>query len=144
MVFLQSYVTTLGGRLGETENKRIIMLNFWFKKWSWSLRIIRSGCLWESSWNSIWLRNKMATFNGRWSLTRSGHYERVEWVYILSTLLGSFILTWTIHEVYCDLKMMNFSVDVLVYRPSAFPEKKKKKRKLPLRCGGHKHPSSPL
>ena len=47
-------------------------------------------------------------------------------MYILSTLLGSFILTWTIHEVYCHLKMMNFSVDVLVYRPSAFPEKKKK------------------
>ena len=70
----------------------------------------------------------MATFNGRWSLTRSGHYERVEWVYILSTLLGSFILTWTIHEVYCHLKMMNFSVDVLVYRPSAFPEKKKKRK----------------
>lgn len=65
-------------------------------------------------------------------------------MYILSTLLGSFILTWTIHEVYCHLKMMNFSVDVLVYRPSAFPEKKKKKRKLPLRCGGHEHPSSPL
>ena len=66
-------------------------------------------------------------------------------MYILSTLLGSFILTWTIHEVYCHLKMMNFSVDVLVYRPSAFPEKKKKKkRKLPPRCGGHEHPSSPL
>ena len=65
-------------------------------------------------------------------------------MYILSTLLGSFILTWKIHEVYCHLKMMNFSVDVLVYRPSAFPEKKKKKRKLPPRCGGHEHPSSPL
>ena len=47
---------------------------------------------------------------------------------ILSTLLGSFTLTWKIHEVYCHLKMMNFSVDVLVYRPSAFPEKKKKRK----------------
>ena len=54
---------------------------------------------------------------------------------ILSTLLGSFILTWTIHEVYCHLKMMNFSVDVLVYRPSAFPEKKKRKGSFPQGVG---------
>ena len=114
------------------------MLNIFsdnFKKWSWSLRIIRSGCLWESSWNSIWLGNKMATFKvvaygmEVVALMRSGHYERVEWVYILSTLLGSFILTWTIHEVYCHLKMMNFSVDVLVYHVLVLFQKKKKKEK---------------
>ena len=48
---------------------------------------------------------------------------------ILSTLLGSFILTWTIHEVYCHLKMMNFSVDVLVYHVLVLFQKKKKRRK---------------
>ena len=48
---------------------------------------------------------------------------------ILSTLLGSFILTWTIHEVYCHLKMMNFSVDVLVYHVLVLFQKKKEKEK---------------
>ena len=47
--------------------------------------------------------------------------------YILSTLLGSFILTWTIHEVYCHSKVMNFSEDVLVYHVLVLLQKKKRK-----------------
>ena len=42
---------------------------------------LSSGRLGESSWNSIWLRNKMVIYKvvayGRWLLTRSGRYERV-------------------------------------------------------------------
>ena len=48
---------------------------------------------------------------------------------ILSILLGSFILTWTIHEVYCHLKKMNFSVDMLVYHVLVLFQKKKEKEK---------------
>ena len=74
----------LGGRLPETENKRIC--NFWPKKWSrsvnewWSLtrQLLRqyltekqNGCL-----RSGRLR-KMVAYE-KWSLTRSGHYERVD------------------------------------------------------------------
>ena len=66
-------------------------------------------------------------------------------MYILSTLLGSFILTWTIHEGYCHFKMMNFSVDVLVYRPSAFPEKKKKEKEASPKVSGSRAPQfSPI
>ena len=66
-------------------------------------------------------------------------------MYILSTLLGSFILTWTIHEGYCHFKMMNFSVDVLVYRPSALPEKKKKEKEASPKVSGSRAPQfSPI
>lgn len=81
----------------------------------------------------------------KWLLTGGGHFREVVTMSELSecmlrTLLGSFILTWTIH---CHSKMMNFSVDVLVYHVLVLFQKKKK-RKLPPRCGGHEHPCSPL
>ena len=41
-----------------------------------------SGRLRKSFWNSVWLRNKRINWKvvayGRWSLTRSGRYERVD------------------------------------------------------------------
>ena len=82
MVFLQSRVIMPGGRLLETEKKRMYQNNFWPKKWLRSLWKFRyhSGRLRESFWN--WLRNKRIICKvvayGRWLLTRSGPYERVD------------------------------------------------------------------
>ena len=71
----------LGGRLPETENKRICQI-FGLKSGRGRLRNLSSGRLQESSWNSIWLRNKTVIYKvvayGRWSLTRSGRKERVD------------------------------------------------------------------
>ena len=49
----------LGGRLPETENKR--MSHFWPKSGrpTWKLS---NGCVQESFWNSIWLKNKMVVY----------------------------------------------------------------------------------
>ena len=67
-VFLQSYMITLGGHSPE--------------------RNLGSGRLRQSFWNSDWLGNQRIIFKvvayGRWSLTRSGHYERVDCTWILS------------------------------------------------------------
>ena len=56
--------------------------NFWPKKWSRSLWKLSSGRLRESFLNSVWLRNKSIICKvvayGRWSLTRSGRYQRVD------------------------------------------------------------------
>ena len=52
------------------------------------LRNLSSGRLWESSWNSIWLINKMIIYKvftyGRWLFTRSGCYERVDCIFLFS------------------------------------------------------------
>ena len=80
-VFLQSYVIMPGGRLPETENKRIYQIS---GPKSGRDRFGNSGRdrLRESFWNSVWLRNKRIICKvvayGRWSLTRSGRYERVD------------------------------------------------------------------
>ena len=56
-VLLQSYVIMPGGRLPETENKRICQISG-PKSGRGRLRNLRSGRLRESFWNSVWLRNK--------------------------------------------------------------------------------------
>ena len=64
---------------------------------------------------------------------------------ILSTLLGSFILTWTIHEVYCHSKMMNVSVDVLVYHVLVLFQKKEKEKEASPKVWGSRAPQfSPI
>ena len=75
---IKDFVTIIcdhvGGSLSRNRKQILNMSN-----WSQNLS---SGCLHKSSWNSIWLRNmtviyKVVTY-GRWSLSRSGHYERVD------------------------------------------------------------------
>ena len=65
-----------------TENRKQNMSNFLPKNWSWTLHKKFTGLIRESSWNSIWLRNKTVIYKvvtyGRWSLTRSGGYERID------------------------------------------------------------------
>ena len=80
-VFLQSYVIMPGGRLPETENKRIYQISG-PKSGRGRFGNLGSGRLRESFWNSVWLRNKRIICKvvayGRWLLTRSGPYERVD------------------------------------------------------------------
>ena len=75
------YVIMLGGRLLGTESKRIYQISC-LKNGRGRLRNLSSGRLRESFWNSIWLRNKTVIYKvvayGRWSLRRSGRYERVD------------------------------------------------------------------
>ena len=70
-----------GGRLPETENKRIYQISG-PKSGGGRFGNLRSGRLRASFWNSFWLRNKKIICKvvayGRWSLTRSGRYERVD------------------------------------------------------------------
>ena len=70
-----------GGRLPETENKRMYQISG-PKSGRGRLGNLGSGRLQESFLNSVWLRNKSiickAVAYGRWSLTRSGRYERVD------------------------------------------------------------------
>ena len=61
MIFLGLYVIVLGGRLLETENKRICQISG-LKSCRGRLRNLYSDCLQESFWNSIWLRNKMVIY----------------------------------------------------------------------------------
>ena len=71
----------LGGRLPETENKRICQISG-LKSGRGRFRNMSGGRLRESSGNSISLRDKTVVYEvvayGRWSLTRSGRYERVD------------------------------------------------------------------
>ena len=98
-------------------------------------RVLETVFGWETKWLLL-----------KWLLTGGGHLrEVVKCKCVLSTLLGSFILTWTIHEVYCHSKMMNFSVDVLVYHVLVLFQKKKKKRKLSPKVWGSRAPQfSPI
>ena len=79
----------LGGRLPETENKRVCQTSG-LKTGRGGLRNLSSGRLRESSWNSIWLRNKIVIYkvvaHGRWSLASSGRYERVDWISVYRLL----------------------------------------------------------
>ena len=78
-----------GGRLPETENKRICQISG-PKSGRGRLRNLRSGRLRESFWNSVFLRNKTVICNckvvsyGRWSLTRSGRYERIDCIFLFA------------------------------------------------------------
>ena len=76
-----------GGRLPETENKRICQISG-PKSGRGRLRNLRSGRLRESFWNSVCLRNKTIICKvvsyERWSLTRSGRYERIDCIFFLS------------------------------------------------------------
>ena len=78
MIFL---TILLGSHWSETENKRILQLSG-LKRGPGRLRNLNTGRLWESFWNSTWLKNKMNICKvvdyGRWSLTRSGLKERVD------------------------------------------------------------------
>ena len=89
-VFLQSYLIMPGGRLPETKNKRIYQISG-RKTGHGRLGNLGSGHLRESFWNSVWLRNKRIICEvvayGRWSLTRSGRYERVDCRYFINILL---------------------------------------------------------
>ena len=71
----------LGGRLPETENKRICQISG-LKGGRGLFRNLSGGRLRESSGNSIELRDRTVVYEvvayGRWSLTRSGRYERVD------------------------------------------------------------------
>ena len=93
-VFLQSYVIMPGGRLPETENKRICQISG-PKSGRGRLRNLRSGRLRESFWNSVWLRNKRIICKvvayGRWSLTRSGRYERVDCITLMVLCHGGLL-----------------------------------------------------
>ena len=57
------------------------MSNFWPKSGHGRLRNLRSGLLWESIWNSVWLRNKTKQQQNslfvKWSLTKGGHLREV-------------------------------------------------------------------
>ena len=68
-----------GGRLPETENKRIYQISG-PKSGRGRFGNLGSCRLRESFWNSVWLRNKRIICEvvayGRWSLARSGRYER--------------------------------------------------------------------
>ena len=98
----------LGGRLLETENKRKCQISC-LKSGHGRLRNVSSGRLQERFWNSIWLRNKTVIYKvvayGRWSLTRSGRYERVDCTFerYCTLLLPFGVLqarlqnTWPIH-----------------------------------------------
>ena len=72
----------LGGRLLETENKRVYQISC-LKSGRGRLRILSSGRLWESFETVFdWEKKKTVIYKvvayGRWSLTRSGRYERVD------------------------------------------------------------------
>ena len=73
-VLLQSYVIMPGGRLPETENKRICQISG-PKSGRGRLRNLRGGRLRESFWNSDWLRNK--TVICKWSFTGGGGLREV-------------------------------------------------------------------
>ena len=83
-VFLQSYVIMPGGRLPETENKRIYQISG-PKSGCGRFGNVGSGRLRESFWNSVWLRNKRIICEvvayERWTLTRSGRYERIDCIW---------------------------------------------------------------
>ena len=70
-----------GGRLPETENKRIYQISG-PKSGRGRFGKLGSGRLRESFGNSVGLRNKRiickVVASERWSLTRSGRYERVD------------------------------------------------------------------
>ena len=74
-----------GGRLPETENKRIYQISG-PKRGRGLFGNLGGGRLQESFWNSVWLRNKRIICEvvayWRWSLTRSGCYERVDHIYL--------------------------------------------------------------
>ena len=96
----------LGGRLLETENKRIYQISC-LKSARGRLRNLNSGRLWESFMNSIWQRNKTVIYKavayGRWSLTRSGRYERVDCitnVNVHSLSARQFLCTWRRRHTY--------------------------------------------
>ena len=78
-----------GGRLPETENKRICQISG-PKSGRGRLRNLRSGRLRESFWNSVCLRNKTVICKvvsyGRWSLTRSGRYERIDCIFLSAVM----------------------------------------------------------
>ena len=73
----------LGGRLLETENKRIYQISC-LKSGHSRLRNLSSGCLRESFINSIWLRNK--------TVIQSGRYERVD---CISSKIRTLSLWWS-------------------------------------------------
>ena len=99
-VLLQSYVIMPGGRLPETENKRICQISG-PKSGHGRLRNLCSGRLQESFWNSVWLRNKTVICKvvayGRWSLKRSGRYERVDCSFCLLefAFIGTNMKSWS-------------------------------------------------
>ena len=70
-----------GGCLLETENKRMYEISG-PKNGCCCFGDLGSSRLRESFWNSVWLRNKRIICKvvayGRWLLTRSGPYERVD------------------------------------------------------------------
>ena len=78
-----------GGRLPETEKKRIYQISG-PERGRGRFGNLGSGRLRESFWNSVWLRNKRIICEvvacGRWSLTRSGRYERVDCNIIIITI----------------------------------------------------------
>ena len=78
-----------GGRLPETENKRICQISG-PKSGRGRLRNLRSARLRESFWNSVCLRNKTVICKvvsyGRWSLTRSGRYERIDCIFLSAVM----------------------------------------------------------
>ena len=102
-------------------------------------RVLETVFGWETKWLLL-----------KWLLTGSGHLWEVVTMRelsecILSTLLGSFILTWTIHEVYCHSKMMNVSVDVLVYHVLVLFQKKEKEKEASPKVWGSRAPQfSPI
>ena len=63
-VLLQSYVIMPGGRLPETENKRICQISG-PKSGRGRLRNLRSGRLRESFWNSVWNKQNGYLKSGR-------------------------------------------------------------------------------
>ena len=99
-VLLQPHVIMPGGRLPETENKRICQI-FGPKSGHSRLRNLHSGRLRESFWNGVWLRNKRiickVAVYGRWLLTRGGRYERVDCsCYLLEfAFIGTNMKSWS-------------------------------------------------
>ena len=83
-----------GGRLPETENKRIYQISD-PKSGGGRFGNLRSGRLRASFWNSFWLRNKKIICKvvayGRWSLTRSGRYERVDCITLMVLCHGGLL-----------------------------------------------------
>ena len=80
------------------------MSNFLPKNWSWTLHKKFTGLIRESSWNSIWLRNKTVIYKvvtyGRWSLTRSGGYERIDCTdFNVEIMSADWRVTWVVKEL---------------------------------------------